>query len=366
MLTSPPSIAFYAPLKSPDHPVPSGDRLMARHLRTALGAGVQLASGLRSYLRDPQDAAGAASIAAQATAEIERLSTAWQANGPPALWVCYHPYYKSPDLIGPVLCARFGVPYLTVESSVSARRDIGHWAKAQERVREGVAMAALNICLTQRDQAGLLMACPKAATAMLAPFIDPTPFLRTDPVPDRGRLICVAMMRHGDKTQSYAFLSAALQSLTDIPWRLSVIGDGEAQASIKTMFAPIVDRIDWFGALPTTAVAVHLSRASLYVWPGCGEAYGLAYLEAQAAGLPVVAQRIAGVPEVVAEGQGGMLTQAGDITDYAAAIRLLLTDENVRYSLSRKARGQVMRRHSLVAASVRLTGLLARILDPAP
>ena len=42
-----------------------------------------------------------------------------------------------------------------------------------------------------------------------------------------------------------------------------------------------------------------ICRGAIYAWPGCGEAYGLAYLEAQAAGLPVVAQETAGVPEVV-------------------------------------------------------------------
>ena len=49
-------IGFYAPLKAPDHPVPSGDRQMARHLMAALGAaghGVELVSRLRSFAPRP-------------------------------------------------------------------------------------------------------------------------------------------------------------------------------------------------------------------------------------------------------------------------------------------------------------------------
>ena len=45
------------------------------------------------------------------------------------------------------------------------------------------------------------------------------------------------------------------------------------------------------------------AEGALYAWPGFGEAYGLAYLEAQAAGLPVVAQDIDGVPGVVRNGE---------------------------------------------------------------
>jgi len=51
-------IAFYAPLKSPDHPVPSGDRLMARMLIAALRIGgheVAIASDLRSFMAKPSD-----------------------------------------------------------------------------------------------------------------------------------------------------------------------------------------------------------------------------------------------------------------------------------------------------------------------
>ncbi|MDO9523941.1 MAG: glycosyltransferase family 4 protein [Gemmobacter sp.] len=338
---------------------------MARQLLLALGGNVQLVSGLRSHLRDPHDIDHASAIAQVAASEVARISAEWQGGSVPAVWFCYHPYYKAPDLIGPELCARFGVAYVTAECSVSARRDIGLWADAQARVRAGVALAAVNICLTRRDQAGLQDSCPGARTAMLAPFIDPSPFLRHDPLPEPGRLICVAMMRPGDKAESYAFLAAALQLLTDLPWRLSIIGDGEARSEVQALFAPLADRITWLGAMTTESIAAHLAHASVYVWPGCGEAYGLAYLEAQSAGLPVVAQRIAGVPEVVKEGVGGLLTAPGDIAAYAHAIRQMLNDVDLRVTLARKARGQVLRHHSVAAASATLATLLAPILESA-
>src|SRR5262245_49646293 len=102
-------IAFYAPLKSPDHPLPSGDRQMARLLVMAMeraGHQVELASALRSFSSRPEPDHYAA-VSEKAAAEIARLSAAWRESGAPDLWFCYHPYYKAPDLFGPALARAF-------------------------------------------------------------------------------------------------------------------------------------------------------------------------------------------------------------------------------------------------------------------
>ena len=98
-------IAFYSPMKSPNHPVPSGDRQMARLFIKALrhaGHTVEIASELRSFCRQP-DAVHYAAITTAAREEVARLTDVWTAGPRPDLWFCYHPYYKSPDLLGPAL-----------------------------------------------------------------------------------------------------------------------------------------------------------------------------------------------------------------------------------------------------------------------
>ena len=105
-------IAFYAPLKSPNHPVVSGDRQMARMLVKALqhgGHSVELASELRFYLRQPEPKSFDA-LKIEAREEAARLSKLWDRDGKPDLWFSYHPYYKAPDLIGPELASAFAVP----------------------------------------------------------------------------------------------------------------------------------------------------------------------------------------------------------------------------------------------------------------
>ncbi len=286
-------IAFYSPLKPATHPVPSGDRLMAQllvHCLGSLGHEVETASTLRAFLRDPDSESDAAELQQQAQQEVRRLSDLWTREGAPDIWFCYHPYFKSPDLIGPELCQSFGIAYVTAEAAHSPRRSKGVWAGTQAYVLNSIERAAVNICFTERDRLGLRAASPTARLARLRPFIDTTEFLRHARSPEPGHLVTVAMMRPGDKFDSYARLAAALETLLHLPWTLSVVGDGILQQAVRNLFSAIpAERIVWHGLLERSDIAALFACCTVYVWPGCGEAYGLAYLEAQAAGLPVVA-----------------------------------------------------------------------------
>ncbi|CAN7316746.1 glycosyltransferase family 4 protein [Mesorhizobium amorphae] len=357
-------IAFYAPLKSPNHPVVSGDRQMARMLVKALehgGHSVELASELRIYLRQPEPKSFDA-LKIEAREEVARLTRLWHCDGKSDLWFTYHPYYKAPDLIGPELASAFAVPYVTAEASYSRRRNAGLWADTQALVARAIEQAALNICFTQRDRQGLTDAIPDAAVDMLSPFIDTSAFQE---LPVRGcptRLVTVAMMRSGDKVESYRMLAQALGSIGHLPWTMSVVGDGPARDEVKAQFAGLpADRIDWLGAIEPAAVPDVLYRGGIYLWPGYGEAYGVAYLEAQAAGLPVVAQDVAGVPEVVRNGQTGFLTPPGDVAAFASAIERLLAHNDERAIMAAEARRFVLEERSLGGAAARLAELLPKI-----
>lgn len=354
-------VAFYSPIKPPDHPVPSGDRLMARSLILALelgGASVDVVSDFRAFRKDPpQD--GMAELKVGAESEITRIAEAWRQGSAPDLFLSYHPYYKAPDLIGPELARQLAIPYASVEASYSRRRDEGGWRQMQAFVGDAVEAAAVNISMTERDREGLLANFPAACTAILLPFLDAAPFLAHEPAPEPGRLVTVAMMRPGDKLDSYRMLAAALGEIRDIDWSLSVVGDGAARTEVEALFTGFErGRIVWHGQMEQSEIAHLLSRSSVYLWPGCGEAYGLAYLEAEAAGLPVIAQEIAGVPSVVMDGRTGILTPAGDIVAYAGAIRRLLRDEKERMRLAASARDFVRDERSLEAGSRRLMSII--------
>jgi glycosyltransferase involved in cell wall biosynthesis len=352
-------IAFYAPLKSPGHPVPSGDRLMGRLLMRALdlaGHEVELVSSFRNFAATPE---AAALLEEGRQSELQRLRAEFAADAKPDLWFCYHPYYKSPDPFGPVLCGELDIPYVTVEASYSPKRDQGPWQPSQALVASAIRQAAVNIAMTARDRAGVERAIPEARMASIQPFIDPALYAETGTVADPTRLIAVAMMRPGDKMQSYAMLAAALHQIRDTAWTLAIAGDGPERHAVEALFTGFApERIEWCGERSPEDVAALLKQSAIYVWPGCGEAYGLAYLEAQAAGLPAVAQETAGVPAVIGNGTTGVLTSDGDVAAYADAIRELLERPEKRRKMGAEARRFVLEERSIATAAAALDDIL--------
>ncbi len=361
-------IGFHAPLKGPDHPVPSGDRQMARALMAALrlaGHEVALYSDFRSFASNPEEAPLAA-LTATAQAEVARLSQAWSApRERPELLFSYHLYSKAPDLLGPALATRFGLPYVVAEASVTRRHAQGPWAERQALVEAAVRHAALVCCFTERDREGLAGLADPARLLVLPPFIDAARFvpLASPPLasPPRSgpvRLLALAMMRPGDKLASYRFLAEALMHLPALDWHLTLVGDGAARSDVVAAFAGVApERWQVRGAIDVTDVPAALRDADILAWPGLNEAFGVCYLEAQACGLPVVAVRNAGTPSVIQDGVTGLLTEASPAL-YAAALAGLITDGGRRARLGAAGTAFIHGERSLTAASRRLDAAL--------
>ncbi|HUF56256.1 MAG TPA: glycosyltransferase family 4 protein [Thermohalobaculum sp.] len=340
-------IAFYAPMKPPDHAVPSGDRLIARLTLEALGrAGYapETVSRLRTIDTEGSEAAQAR-LEREAGEEAARLIARLRAR-PPAAWFTYHCHYKAPDLLGPAVAAALGLPYLVSEPSTSPRRRTGAWARFARASDAALAAADRLLWTTARDRPALEAAGWGRKLVALPPFLDPGP--RVPPRSAAGRrlgLLTVAMMRHGDKLESYRRLAAALAVLEG-EWRLTVIGDGPARAEVEALFAPLRARVAFGGASDDPAALRGIMEgADLFVWPGVGEGVGMAWLEAQAAGLPVVAEDGPAARETAA---AGLLAPPGDPAAMAAAIRRGAAE---RETLSAEARAAIEARHSLDAAA---------------
>lgn len=109
-------------------------------------------------------------------------------------------------------------------------------------------------------------------------------------------------------------------------FRLEVAGDGESLPALKKLAEDLgVDRnVQFLGEVRD--VAGLLARASLFVLPSLSEGISLTLLEAMARGLPVVATRVGGTPEVVAEGVTGLLVPPGAPAELAEAMRRLWRD----------------------------------------
>jgi glycosyltransferase involved in cell wall biosynthesis len=279
----------------------------------------------------------------------------------PALWFTYHLYYKAPDWLGPAVSAALGIPYVVAEASHAARRAQGAWASGHRAVAEALRRADAVIGLNSADRDGVLpLLRDPGRWLALPPFLDAArfPMRETRAAGEMPRLIAVAMMRPGDKLASYRVLGAALTRLLDVPWRLDVVGDGPARAEVEEALRPLGDRVTYRGALDRTGVAEALAQADLFVWPAINEAFGMALLEAQASGLPLIAGMSGGVSDIIMPGVTGVLVPPGDAAAFAAAVRRLILDRSARGAMGEAARQKVRHEHDLPVAAGRLAALI--------
>jgi glycosyltransferase involved in cell wall biosynthesis len=357
-------IAFYAPLKTPDHPIPSGDREVARLMMAALetaGYEVELASRLISYQKRPSAEIGRERRLA-AEAEATRLIDAWQggAERKPDLWFTYHPYCKAPDWIGPRVAEALGIAYVTAEACRTRQGTDGDWIVSRRAVQAAVKGAAVNFCLKPSDRAYLETFVPDMETVVsLPPFVD---LARIDAVREHAAyadhfanghplILGVGMMRPNAKLRSYELLAAALRRLPDLAWKLAIVGDGPMRGDVERLFAALpAGRVHFAGAVGQDEVLRWMRAADIMAWPGFSEAFGMVYLEAQACGLPVAALRTAGVPVVVEDGVSGTLTSEDDEA-YAAALRGLLASEAKRRAYAAAGRRKVESMHDIASAA---------------
>lgn len=376
-------IAFYAPLKAPNHGTPSGDRRVASLFVEALqhaGHQVELVSTFRSY-DGRGDAARQAALREQGLEVARQLVAGWR-GGPiaarPDLWFTYHVYYKAPDWLGPHASATLGVPYVIAEASYAPKRAGGAWSLGHEASREAVRQADLVVSPTRFDMACLeTLVAGRERIVLLPPFLDPQPFRAARLARDAHRarlagthgldaavpwIVVAAMMRPGDKTASYRQLAEALARIADLRWQLVVAGDGTARGEVEAVLeAAAPGRSRLLGALSLKEIAAMYAAGDVCVWPAVNEAYGMAMLEAQAAGVPVVSCAERGVPDVVVDGRTGLLAPPGDMEALAQLARTLLLDPGRCAAMGSAAAEFAAGERSLGTAAMRLDRVLARV-----
>jgi glycosyltransferase involved in cell wall biosynthesis len=374
-------VAFYAPLLA--ERLSSGDATIARMLTAALerqGHSVERACDFRSL-----DVAGnaerqqrIAAVAGWIGDRIARHNLRRPAAERPDLWLTYHLYHKAPDWLGLPVARALKIPYAIVEASFAPKQASGAWRQGHAQVGRALANADLVIGFNPSDEAcvrPLMQASAKYVT--LAPFIDGAPFraaranrheLRQH-LAWRHRLderiawvVAIGMMREGAKLESYRLLANALDSLRDRPWQLLVVGDGPVRSKVEQFLGVLGRRVIFLGWLPIDAVAAVLAASDLFVWPAVKEAIGMVFLEAQAAGLPVVAADRGGVPTVVARDHTGLLTTEGDAPGLAAAIGRMLSDPDQRHRMGNAGADYAMRHHDIASAGPSLVAALEALV----
>ena len=146
--------------------------------------------------------------------------------------------------------------------------------------------------------------------------------------------------------------------------RLVLGGTGELEwVQRRAAELGIAGRVETPGWLDDDARAAQLARAWLFCLPSHAEGLPMSMLEAMAAGVPVVATTVGGIPEAVGDGVEGLLAPPRDAAALALAIGRLLDDGGLRARLACAARGAVERHYATGVVCGRLAALYGQLLD---
>ena len=352
------NIFFYPPFKPLDHGVPSGDLVTATGLYGFLeNAGHRMwpVSRLRArwIFWKPW-------LWPLVVAERARIlhKASWLK---PHLWLTYHTYFKAPDVIGPWVCRRLGLPYVIFQGSYSTRRrkKLKTWPGFV--LNKNALLAARHVFVNSRaDLTNLGRIIPQDQLTYVTPGIHTSDFAhhpewretlrRQWGVGQRPVVMSTAMFRADVKTQGLAYVIRACGRLVRDGLDLSLViaGDGVKRAYLEQLAREeLADKVIFTGRIARKELYRYYSAADVFAFPGFREALGMVYLEAQACGLPVVACRNGGVPEVVRAGETGFLTPLGSMDAFTECLKKMLTDPGLRRKMGEAGRQYVRQTHDL-------------------
>jgi glycosyltransferase involved in cell wall biosynthesis len=148
--------------------------------------------------------------------------------------------------------------------------------------------------------------------------------------------------------------------------RLVLVGSGEGQAlSVEAALRaraeqpPLAGRVVFTGKVE--AVEEYLRACDVFAFPSLFEALGIALIEAAASGLPCVGSRTGGIPDVIEDGESGLLVAPGSAEELAGALDALLANPSRRSALGRRARAIAETRFDFEDSLARYRALFDRL-----
>jgi len=155
----------------------------------------------------------------------------------------------------------------------------------------------------------------------------------------------VLTVAHMYPRKNLGALLRAYASLRDagVPFQGWMVGNGPCRRAWERLRdgLGLRDQVTFLGTVSRRELVQRYRAASLFCLPSRQEGFGIVFLEAMASGLPIVAARAAAIPETVAEGEVGLLSDPDDAAGLAGALRRLLEDGALRRALGVAGRRRV-------------------------
>ncbi len=188
---------------------------------------------------------------------------------------------------------------------------------------------------------------PSARIAVVPEPIDLGEWRRLLAVAERGQstrptVLSVARMYPRKRLDDLLRAAGALRKrIPDVHVR--IVGEGPMSDQLRRLHGDLAlgDTVVFLGEVSRAQLSVEYMRADCFCLPTIQEGFGLVFAEAMVAGLPVVACRAAAVPEIVADGQTGLLVNPERPDELATALEKLLTNSGLRKEFGEESRRRV-------------------------
>jgi glycosyltransferase involved in cell wall biosynthesis len=197
-----------------------------------------------------------------------------------------------------------------------------------------------------------------------------------EPMPPRDGTLRLLSVARFAETKGLETLIDACGLLRDrgVAFELRLYGDGPLRDRLAARIAEreLGDHVHLERPIPQEAVAAEMRACHVFVLPcrrdRSGDMDGIptVFIEAMATGRPVVSCPVSGIPELVRDGETGLLVPADDPVALAAALARLADDAALTATLGRQARALVERQHDQQTNARRLLALMARVSSPGP
>lgn len=225
------------------------------------------------------------------------------------------------------------------------------WYHAQSpRMRRWIdsvlAGADLNIVLSRRLMPMITDKAPDAKVMALYNAVATYPENPYDP--DRREVLLLG--RLGERKGVYLLLQAIKNLDAELPEeiRFNLCGDGEIdEVRARAAEMGISHRIGHIGWTAGELKEQILSRTVVNVLPSYNEGLPMTILETMARGIPNFSTRVASIPEVITDGETGLLMEPGDVAALTEGLRRLLTDRELRVRISENSYALIRERFSL-------------------
>jgi len=156
------------------------------------------------------------------------------------------------------------------------------------------------------------------------------------------RIVCVARLSW-EKGHKYLIEAFRIVSQKYSDSRLILVGEGSSEKELKELASAegIFRKVHFLGALPHSEVIKEMARAEVFVCSSLYEGLGIVFIEAQAAGTPVIGTDVGGIPDVIEDGVTGLLVPSKDSDRLADAIMKIFKEPNKAEDFAREAKARL-------------------------